>query len=85
MFAGHDVTYSLSTGCRTEECVEMSANDLTEKELDEGKRWLSFFHLHDKYPLVGKLEGDHLEIIDKLVDESIKNEHGEKIKPPILN
>jgi predicted heme/steroid binding protein len=88
-FAGHDVTYSLSTGCRTQECVEMSAKGLEEKEMNEGKRWLSFFHLHDKYPLVGKMEKDYVEILlsDLLVsDEAIVDEDGatKQKKPPIL-
>merc|ERR1712012_1521844 len=40
LFAGRDVTYALSTGCKT--CVEESAENLDEKQLMEGKRWLSF-------------------------------------------
>lgn len=88
VFAGHDVTYALSTGCfRDEECVDpelVSVEDLSEKELDEGKRWLSFFHLHDKYPLVGKLdEGDYVETLlrDLLDRDSMK---GDPQKPPIV-
>jgi predicted heme/steroid binding protein len=84
-FSGHDVTYSLSTGCRTSECMEMSAVGLDEKLLSEGKRWLSFFHLHDKYPLVGKLESDYLDILmSDLVDEGIANGDGKPLKPPIF-
>ena len=85
-FAGKDVTYSLSTGCRTEECLQMSADGLEDKLLDEGKRWLSFFHLHDKYPLVGKLESDYLEILmSDLVDENLVNDaEGKPLKPPIF-
>jgi len=83
MFAGNDVTYSLSTGCKTEACVEKSASELTEKELKEGKRWLSFFHMHDKYPFVGKLEGNHINVLmDELVDQNIMmNEDGELVAP----
>jgi membrane-associated progesterone receptor component len=85
IFAGHDVTYSLSTGCRTKDCVEMSAEGLDDKLLDEGKRWLSFFHLHDKYHLVGKLESDYVEILmSDLVDEGIAGEEGKPLKPPIF-
>jgi len=85
-FAGNDVTYSLSTGCRTDDCLLMTAEGLDDKLLNEGKRWLSFFHLHDKYPLVGKLESDYLEILmSDLVDESLlKNEEGRPLKPPIF-
>jgi predicted heme/steroid binding protein len=85
-FAGHDITYSLSTGCRSDECVATSGDDnLTEKEQLEGKRWLSFFHLHDKYPLVGKLESDYLELLMKdLIDEDMMSSEDE-LKPPIFN
>lgn len=85
-FAGHDVTYSLSTGCRTSDCLELTVDGLDDKLLNEGKRWLSFFHLHDKYPLVGKLESDYLEILMKdLVDESLLNDaKGQPLKPPIF-
>lgn len=102
MFAGHDVTYALSTGCKTPECVDVRRSaqeteqeeppkhvleDLTEKQLKEGKRWLSFFHLHDKYRLVGRLEEDRDSWIDALVDsdisknmEEIQDEVGEQGK-----
>jgi membrane-associated progesterone receptor component len=84
-FGGHDVTYSLSTACRTDECLFMSVEDLDEKLLKEGKRWLSFFHLHDKYPLVGKLDTDYMEILmSELVDESIKDAKGGKPLIPIF-
>ena len=87
-FAGHDVTYSLSTGCRTDDCLGLTADDLEDKLLNEGKRWLSFFHLHDKYPLVGKLESDFLEILMKdLIDENFvsSNAEGMPLKPPIFS
>lgn len=84
-FGGHDVTYSLSTGCRTDDCLFMSVEDLDEKLMKEGKRWLSFFHLHDKYPLVGKLDTDYLEILmSELVDESVKDSTGGKPLIPIF-
>jgi predicted heme/steroid binding protein len=84
-FGGHDVTYSLSTACRTDDCLFMSVEDLDEKLLKEGKRWLSFFHLHDKYPLVGKLDTDYMEILmSELVDESIKDSKGGKPLIPIF-
>lgn len=90
MFAGHDVTYALSTGCKTDYCLEdADAADLTEAQLTEGKRWLSFFQLHDKYPFVGKL-------VDAVITDSKMNEwieeamekqqveDGETPKAPIL-
>lgn len=84
-FAGHDVTYSLSTGCRTRDCLERSAEGLEEKLLKEGKRWLSFFHLHDKYHLVGTLEFDYMDIMmSDLVDDGIANGVGKPLKPPIF-
>jgi predicted heme/steroid binding protein len=86
-FAGKDVTYSLSTGCRTDECLTKSPDDLTEKQIVEGKRWLSFFHLHDKYPLVGRLETDYLEMIlgtANVEDHVTGTEPGELVRPPIL-
>eukprot|EP00527_Entomoneis_sp_CCMP2396_P006401 CAMPEP_0198153242 /NCGR_PEP_ID=MMETSP1443-20131203/63289_1 /TAXON_ID=186043 /ORGANISM="Entomoneis sp., Strain CCMP2396" /LENGTH=207 /DNA_ID=CAMNT_0043819503 /DNA_START=51 /DNA_END=674 /DNA_ORIENTATION=+ len=81
LFVGHDVTYSLATGCRTDLCLDKKGYTLTDKEQSEGKRWLSFFHLHDKYPLVGKLEGDHFEdLLNQLIEEDegffTKNESG---------
>ena len=84
-FGGHDVTYSLSSGCRSDDCLFMSVEDLDDKLLKEGKRWLSFFHLHDKYPLVGKLDTDYLEILmSELVDESMKDANGGKPLNPIF-
>lgn len=88
LFAGHDITYALSTGCRTKECVEMKPDELTEKDILEGKRWLSFFHMHDKYPLVGKLEGNYFEdLLSELFDVSIQQDGGDdkgNIQPPIF-
>jgi predicted heme/steroid binding protein len=84
-FAGHDVTFSLSTGCRTDDCLDKPSEDLDEKGVKEGKRWLSFFHLHDKYPLKGKLEdSDYLamlmsDLVDKTVVTSGKD--GKPIMP----
>lgn len=79
LFAGHDITYALSTGCRAHECVETRADRVQdEKQLREGKRWLSFFHMHDKYPLVGKLEGDYFETIlnELLLEEDASSNDG---------
>jgi hypothetical protein len=70
-FAGHDITYALATGCKALTCVETdwTAIELTEEQLLEAKKWLSFFHLHDKYPLVGKVEGDSFEeLIQQLLE-----------------
>ena len=85
-FAGRDVTFSLSTGCRTDDCLETTAEGLDEKLLKGGKRWLSFFHLHDKYPLVGKLEdSDFLaSLIKELVEKSVASGEGKPLMPPIF-
>ena len=82
-FAGRDVTYSLCTGCRTDECLdEKTVEDVpNDNMLSEGKRWLSFFHLHDKYPLVGKLETDHLEeLMKELVEKELQKAEEENAK-----
>lgn len=66
-FAGHDVTYALSTGCRTADCIETLPDELSDKQLVEAQRWLAFFHLHDKYKLVGKIEKDYFaELLEQL-------------------
>ena len=90
-FAGHDVTYALATGCKAVKCVETDWTQLEkkgdsssdsptsvfdDKELLEAKKWLSFFHLHDKYPLVGKLEGNSFEA---LVQELLAQEDDETL------
>jgi membrane-associated progesterone receptor component len=73
MFAGKDVTRALCLGCMTPECLVRSTEGLTEKQIDEGKRWLAFFQLHDKYPFVGKLESSDSEAwLEGLVEETIK-------------
>ena len=42
----------------------------TDAQLSEAKKWLSFFHLHDKYKLVGKLEGDSFDaLVQQLLSE----------------
>jgi predicted heme/steroid binding protein len=72
MFAGKDVTRALCLGCKQPECLVRSTEGLTDKQLDEGKRWLSFFQLHDKYPYLGKLEGlDSEAWIDALIEETL--------------
>jgi membrane-associated progesterone receptor component len=93
-FPGRDVTYALSTGCRN--CASdptKTAADLTPSQLDEGKRWLSFFQLHDKYPYVGKLDRHPMEAqMNQWIDEAMANkdesdmERQAAIPPiPILN
>jgi membrane-associated progesterone receptor component len=73
MFAGKDVTRALCTGCKQPECLVRSTEGLSDKEIDEGKRWLSFFQLHDKYPFVGQLERlDSEAWLDGLVEETLK-------------
>jgi predicted heme/steroid binding protein len=71
-FAGHDITYSLGTGCKSVDCVSMKPDDtFTEKQLKEAKRWLSFFHLHDKYHIVGKMESDYVaSLLDDLIEKN---------------
>jgi len=82
-FAGNDVTYSLSTGCHAPACIGKSTETLSENDLKEGKRWLSFFYLHDKYPLVGKLESDHVKVLmDELIERASKEDVSDL--PPIL-
>jgi predicted heme/steroid binding protein len=72
MFAGKDVTRALCLGCKEDKCLVRSTEGLTQKELDEGKRWLSFFQLHDKYHYVGKLEGlDSEAWLDSLVEDTL--------------
>lgn len=85
MFPGHDVTYALGTGCKSDECLEKTATDLEEKELEEAKRWLSFFQLHDKYAYVGKLENNPMEQkMEAWIEEAVQKqkETGEEVKMP---
>ena len=56
MFAGKDVTRALCLGCKDSKCLIRSTEGLTTKQINEGKRWLSFFELHDKYHHVGDME-----------------------------
>lgn len=86
MFCGRDVTYALSTGCKTDKCLASKVDDLTKKQLDEGKRWLSFFQLHDKYPLVGKIENNPMEsMMNQWIDEIVanKDKKGAGQMPPL--
>eukprot|EP00980_Cylindrotheca_fusiformis_P005672 scaffold1184_cov132-Cylindrotheca_fusiformis.AAC.93 len=78
MFAGKDVTRALCTGCKSDECLVRNTDGLTEKQLAEGKRWLSFFQLHDKYSYVGDLEGDREAWLDALIESDIKTKAPEK-------
>lgn len=87
MFPGRDVTYALGTGCKTDECLERSAEELKDKELEEAKRWLSFFQLHDQYAYVGKLENNPMEaMMEQWIEEAmLKHEQsGEKVEMPKL-
>ncbi|CAB9523502.1 Membrane-associated progesterone receptor component [Seminavis robusta] len=86
MFCGRDVTYALSTGCKTEKCLASNVDELSDKQLDEGKRWLSFFQLHDKYPLVGKLDNSPMEsMMNQWIDEIVanKDKEGAGQMPPL--
>lgn len=81
VFAGHDVTYSLATGCKTIECVATKSEDFTEKELNEAKRWLSFFSMHDKYNLVGKMESNYVDLMmDELIEKSTAKDENDLMK-----
>jgi len=72
MFAGKDVTRGLCLGCKTPECLVRSTDGLTENQIDEGKRWLSFFQSHDKYSLVGTMERiDSESWLDELVEDTV--------------
>lgn len=87
MFAGKDVTRALCLGCKEQECLVRSTVGLTEKQIDEGKRWLSFFQLHDKYHFMGNLEGVDSEAwLDDLVESTLKETEGQQPLdiPPIM-
>lgn len=87
MFPGRDVTYALGTGCKTDECLMKTADELGEKELEEAKRWLSFFQLHDKYGYVGKLENNPMEeMMEQWIEDAVARfeETGEEVKMPTL-
>lgn len=45
----------------------------TDEQLTEAKKWLSFFHLHDKYPVVGKLQGGG-ESLDALIQKLLEQD-----------
>jgi len=72
-FAGRDVSYALSSGCMEPQCMGIqnsSQHNFTEKEIREGKRWLSFFETHDRYPYVGKLIYDSSDdMIDRMIGQ----------------
>jgi hypothetical protein len=45
---------------------------LNEKQINEGRRWLSFFELHDRYHHIGNMEKvDSEKWLDALVLDSI--------------
>ncbi len=76
MFAGKDVTRALCLGCKQPECLVRSTEGLTEDQINEGKRWLSFFHLHDKYNFVGKMERlDSEAWLDALIEDAISQKN----------
>jgi membrane-associated progesterone receptor component len=80
MFAGKDVTRALCTGRKEAEFLVRSTEGLTERHINEGKRWLSFFELHDKYNYIGSMERIDSETwLDALVEEAVakgKNKAG---------
>lgn len=52
-----------TSGTEKKPSPNKSSAVFTDKQLVEAKKWLSFFHLHDKYALVGKLEGESFEAL----------------------
>lgn len=89
MFAGKDVTRALSLGCMESKCLVRSTEGLDDKQINEAKRWLSFFELHDKYHHVGNLEKvDSDAFLDQLVEDTLSNQEFQNesaMIPPILN
>jgi len=76
MFAGKDVTRALCLGCMGEECLVRSTEGLSEAQINEGKRWLSFFHMHDKYQYVGSMESlDSEAWLDALIEDAIAQQY----------
>jgi len=72
MFAGKDVTRALCLGCMAPDCLVRSTEGLSEGQIEEGKRWLSFFHTHDKYHYVGSMETlDSEAWLDALIEDTI--------------
>jgi len=72
MFAGKDVTRALCLGCKEPECLVRSTDGLSEAQIKEGKRWLSFFHMHDKYNYIGSMESSDSEAwLDALIEDTI--------------
>lgn len=78
MFAGKDVTRALCLGCKEPECLVRSTEGLSEDQIKEGKRWLSFFHMHDKYHYVGRMESlDSEAWLDALIEDAIAQRNEE--------
>jgi len=72
MFAGKDVTRALCLGCKAPDCLVRSTEGLNEDQVKEGKRWLSFFHLHDKYNYIGSMERlDSEAWLDELIEDAL--------------
>jgi predicted heme/steroid binding protein len=79
MFSGKDVTRALCLGCKESKCLIRSTEGLDEKQISEGKRWLSFFELHDKYHHIGNLEKIDSEAwLDALVEDTLSNNNNKK-------
>ena len=71
---GKDVTRSLCLGRKESEYLIRSTEGLDEKQINEGKRWLSFFHVHDKYHHIGNLEKIDSEAwLDALIEDTLSN------------
>mmetsp|Transcript_19312 Transcript_19312/g.53837 ORF Transcript_19312/g.53837 Transcript_19312/m.53837 type:complete len:282 (+) Transcript_19312:248-1093(+) len=72
MFAGKDVTRAMCLGRKDPDSLVRSTEGLSEKQIKEGKRWLSFFELHDKYHFVGSVENlDSEAWLDALIEEAV--------------
>jgi len=77
IFAGRDLTYALSTACLLPSCMgrdkQQRQEELTRKQVSEGKRWMAFFETHDAYPYVGNMEEEGRGVdalIENLIDHS---------------
>ena len=61
-------------GRKESEYLIRSTEGLDEKQINEGKRWLSFFHVHDKYHHIGNLEKIDSEAwLDALIEDTLSN------------
>lgn len=68
-FVAKDATYCYATANSDIDCDKLgNIEDLNEEQLFEAKKWIEFYHNHDKYQYIGKLIIDP---VDKVVEEAI--------------